>query len=333
MKSVSLWLYLCSFLVFCIILLGGYTRLCHAGLSIVEWKPITGIIPPLSEELWLREFQKYSLTPEFIKINYNFTLMDFKKIYWIEYSHRILGRLIGVVLFFPLLVVTIMRSIGNKDLKKLWMVFALVLFQGFIGWYMVSSGLVLNPDVSHYRLATHLVIATVIFGSLLYIALTLGKEGKPISYIGLYFIIFLLIIQIFFGGLVAGLDGGMIYNNFPLMNEHFLPDEKLSTVYDLVDTIGWVQFVHRINAIILLPLSIATIYKINNCEPHAKNSVRFFVFVLLSQIILGIFTLLYQVPLLLGLLHQGAAFILFAAAIYLLYSVRYATYIRGTNEH
>ena len=302
-KSVYYWLFFICFLMLCITFLGGYTRLSGAGLSIVEWKPIVGIVPPLTEDDWLGEFNKYTDTPEFKQINTNITMGEFKRIYLIEYFHRLLGRLIGICFIIPLIYYSIKRVLPKNNLLILCTIPFLGMLQGIIGWIMVQSGLINIPQVNHWKLSIHLTMALVI------LMLTF-KQGISFYYLyhnirykydnNVLFILILVIIQIFLGGLVSGLKAGMIYNTFPLMDGELIPQALQCCHFN--DQM-FVQFLHRSMAFfILLSIIYFSIIKTR----------RYITILLLAliQIALGIGTLLYHVPIFLASFHQLMAFII-----------------------
>jgi cytochrome c oxidase assembly protein subunit 15 len=306
------------------VLIGGYTRLSGSGLSITEWKPITGVIPPISNDAWGAEFAKYKQSPEFQKINNSFTLSDFKEIYWVEYLHRLLGRVTGLVFVVPFIYFITSGAFNFTQRFLLLAALSCGALQGLVGWYMVQSGLIDMPHVSHFRLAIHLVLALTIF-TLLLLALfsffhwnVFVVPPQIISASAL--LIFLLVTQIIFGAFVAGLKGGYIYNSFPLMNGNFLPDELSFHGFDLSNP-AIVQFIHRILAFVILFVAFYIVYLVFRYKVH-PDLMRVAFILLLScamQIVIGIITLLAFVPIVLGMLHQIFAFVVFASALYFVY--------------
>src|SRR5687768_6960674 len=247
-RAVAAWLLVCAALVFLIVVVGGVTRLTRSGLSIVEWQPLIGALPPLSEAHWQELFAKYRQTPEFRLVNFDMTLEGFKTIFWWEYAHRLLGRLIGLVFFLPLLYFLWKGKIDKPLAWKLFGIFLLGGLQGALGWFMVKSGLVDDPRVSHFRLTAHLGVALAIFAAQFWIALgLLFPRNQPVvkQAAALPLIIFLMALT---GGMVAGLRAGYAYNTFPLMNGHFVPPEILALEpwwQNFFYNMATVQFVHR----------------------------------------------------------------------------------------
>jgi len=319
------------------VIIGGVTRLTGSGLSIVEWKPLIGILPPLTTSDWTIEFSKYQLSPEFQKINFGMTLSDFQSIYWLEYIHRLWGRLLGVVLLIPTLLMIL-----KKQHVELWLyltsLWILGASQGAMGWLMVKSGLILDPHVSAYRLAAHLFLGFAIFGVALWMGfklyqdkLSLPRKGFSqkafVSLRTLSLIAFLLILlTALLGALVAGLKAGLLYNTFPLMGERLIPHEFLTLSpwwRDFLENPVSVQFLHRIAATITAFFCIwIWVYQYTLTIPQ-KLSYSFGVvatFALL-QVFLGILTLLHEVPIVLATLHQGMAFLLFGGLLYVLFLI------------
>ncbi len=309
---VSYWLLCCSLMILCMVIIGGITRLTNSGLSIVEWKPVTGIIPPLSENDWDIEFSKYQTSPEFKLINNKMDLEAFKKIFWLEFFHRLAGRIIGLCFFIPAIFFWYYNKLTQKTKKSLLLITFIGLAQGFMGWYMVKSGLASTPYVSHFRLTFHLLLALAIFGLSLNEALRLyynSKYKENLASINLVCII-LTTIQIALGGLVAGLDAGLIYNTFPLMGEHIYPSEIFSeNIGSYLSSPALVQFFHRVNACILsLVIFYLAIKELNHKNYYSALTLTLLI---IFQFMLGVLTLIFQVPVFLGSLHQLFAFFLF----------------------
>ena len=333
-KQVSLWLFLCSMLILCMVLVGGYTRLTDSGLSMTDWKPLTGILPPLNKQAWLIEFAKYKASPEYLKINLNMGLEQFKQIFWAEYWHRILGRIIGLSFLLPFLYFLFKRKINKKTSLKLLGIFLLIGLQGLMGWYMVKSGLVDNPHVSHYRLAMHLILAMIIYSLILLLALNLWftnnkiniSQNKATIKIKNYFLffIFLIFLQTILGAFVAGLDAGHMYNSFPLMAGKIIPQTAYLEHISFFDNPAMVQFLHRTNAIFMIIYGIFLwLYSYKKLAGDlGKTTLNIFLTIILAQFFLGVSTLIYSVPLILGLLHQFFAFILVAVTIIIYYRLR-----------
>lgn len=328
-RPIVIWLLSGCFLIFLMVILGGITRLTGSGLSITEWQPIMGAIPPLNENDWNIAFEKYKQIPQFQKINYDFNLSDFKSIFWWEYLHRLLGRVIGIVFIVPFLWFYFKGMLDKATIKKAIFLFLLGALQGVIGWLMVKSGLSERTSVSHIRLAIHLITAFITFGFTLYFALELLNRKTNATFdlsINRFIkIIFLIVtIQIIYGAFVAGLHAGKIYNTFPLMNGEIIPGDLfyLKPFWkNFFDNQITVQFIHRLFAGIILVLNVALLYiagKIKLTENQRKGII-FFSWAVAIQILLGIFTLLSTVNILLALFHQAGAFLLFSVCVYLLF--------------
>lgn len=324
--AVLAWLFFTAALVFAMIVVGGATRLTDSGLSITEWKPILGAIPPLSDADWHEAFVKYQQIPEYHHVNKGMTLEDFKFIFWWEWSHRFLGRFIGLAFALPLAFFWWRGAIDRPLAKKLSFVLALGALQGAIGWYMVSSGLVDRVDVSQYRLALHLGVAFLIFASLIWLALDLLRErAEPIGVVGnrarlmapiLAGAVFL---QVLFGALVAGLKAGLAYNTWPDMNGEWVPTGLWAMSpwwLNFFENVATVQFTHRTMAYVVLALAFfQALHLLAHWNGRVRRSVLLLIGALLLQIFLGILTLIHAVPLTLGLLHQGVAALVFAIVI------------------
>lgn len=308
-------------MVVLMIFVGGYTRLTDSGLSMTDWKPVTGILPPLTENAWQEEFAKYKQSPEFIKINNDFTISEFKEIFWIEFIHRILGRITGIVIIVPFILLYF-----TNQLRKTAIYLAMcmmVIFQGLMGWYMVKSGLVDNPHVSHYRLGAHLITAIILYGIILWELFNLFSKSKDsINSYSIKIIarisLLLLFVQIFLGAMVAGLDAGLIYNEFPYMGETFIPSE-FSTSSTIFNDPASVQFIHRCFAYLVLIFSLFLAYKISHSNPKLSLTL---IAATITQVILGILTILYVVPIFLALAHQLFAVLYFSIILYISYIVK-----------
>ena len=322
-KQILSWLIISALMVIIMVFVGGWTRLADAGLSIVEWKPVTGIFPPMNEVDWNLEFSKYKESPEFEKLHNHFTLSDFKQIFWLEFIHRILGRITGMVILLPALFFWYKGAL--RDWKPYVSMVALVGFQGFMGWWMVKSGLVDDPYVSHFRLAAHLVTAMVLYSVIFWEGLVVLRrhceEGEAPRNDGACFIAYLtlilLFVQIFLGALVAGLDAGMIYNTFPLMGNSFVPSEfefSWTMFYDPAS----VQFLHRCVAYFLAIMVCVLAYR------APKAIVIMLVAAVFMQILLGICTVIYVVPMHLALVHQLFAVLLLSLVLYIMFIKRSA---------
>ena len=267
-KFISIWLLFIIFLVALIIIIGGLTRLTDSGLSITKWNLFTGIFPPMSLDDWEKSFFLYKKIPEYKLINSSMTMDQFKIIYWWEYVHRLLGRAIGLLFILPLIYLTFKRKLSNKNLFSFYFILFLMLFQGFIGWYMVKSGLVDRTDVSQYRLSLHLTIAIIIFCLLFWNYLKNVSQDnfesniKTSFYLPVIFLI-ILILQISLGAFVSGLDAGQIYQSWPLMNRSYFPDDSMfSDLFSLkvFETPSLVQFIHRNVAYIMLMFFLVILF-------------------------------------------------------------------------
>ena len=305
------------------VVVGGITRLTHSGLSISNYKLISGTIPPMNQVEWQEAFDLYKQYPEYQKLNNHFSLQDFKDIYFWEWLHRFIGRFIGMVFIIPFLYFLIKKQLSKSTIKKSILLLSLGGFQGFLGWYMVKSGLVERPDVSHYRLALHLTTAFITFSFALWIALDIKFPEKKVVNASLKNLIrvtfILLVTQIVWGAFVAGLDAGFLHNQWPLMNDGKLIHETVyseqSPVWkNFIEGKSGVQFVHRYLAYIVVGLIFFIWYKARKTTLTVLQSktLNLLLIIVLIQFTLGVFTLLYQVPVLLGVLHQIVAFFLLA---------------------
>lgn len=333
-RQVAYWLLLICAMIFAMVVLGGVTRLTNSGLSMTEWKPITGWLPPLSDGAWIAEFERYKQFPEYKKINFGMDLAGFKAIFWLEFSHRVLGRSIGLVYLLPFLFFLWRKRIDGTLMPKLWLMFALGGLQGGLGWWMVASGLVERPDVSHYRLTAHLGLAVIIYGYGVWLALgllipTSGYLSARLD--GLYRLAHVLIAAIFVvmlsGGLVAGLDAGFAYNTFPTMNGQWWPDgiAVMSPWYaNIVENTITVQFNHRwlatLTAMVICFFWFRAVR--SDLSDHVRLAVHAFLAALAVQVTLGIVTLITVVPVPLAAAHQAGALLLLTAALSAAHAIR-----------
>jgi len=331
-KSVIIWLLSGCFLIFLMVVVGGITRLTNSGLSMTDWHLVTDTFPPLSEAKWEQAFEQYKQFPEYQKINKEagFTISDYKFIYFWEWFHRLIGRVIGMVFIIPFIYFLLRKRLDRATIKKSIILLLLGGLQGFFGWFMVKSGLIDNPDVSHFRLALHLVTAFITFAYTFWVALDLiyperKSIQKPLRTIARYTLAFLLL-QIIYGGFVAGLNAGLIHNHWPMMSEGqfihesvFLEKDSLFLVF--TEGKGGVQFVHRTLAYIVVGLIALLYFKSRKyiIDGQQKMGISMLLLLVLVQFILGVFTLLYGVPLWLGLTHQISAFVLLSAMTYTLH--------------
>ncbi len=331
-KSVIYWLLSGCVLLFIMVTVGGITRLTNSGLSMTDWHLVTDTFPPFSEEKWNIAFEEYKQFPEYQKINIHndFTLSDYKFIYFWEWFHRFIGRIIGLVFVAPFVYFLINKKLDKATIQKCIVLLGMGTFQGFLGWFMVKSGLVDNPDVSHFRLSLHLTFAFITFAYTLWVALDLMYPDKvavilPLRKLARITLVFLLI-QIIYGGFVAGLNAGLIHNHWPLMSDgQFIHEsvmlEKDTWLLRLTEGKSGVQFIHRTMAYVVVGLILFLFFKSKkySLSNQQKNGLNLLVFIVFLQFALGVFTLLYNVPLWLGLTHQIMAFILLATMTYTLH--------------
>ena len=329
-KKVIYWLLTGCVLIFIMVVVGGITRLTHSGLSISNYKLISGTIPPLNETEWQEAFELYKQYPEYQKLNNHFGLEDFKDIYFWEWLHRVIGRFIGLVFLIPFLYFLVTKQLTKPTIKKAILLLFMGAFQGFLGWYMVKSGLVDRPDVSHFRLAAHLTTAFITFAYTFWVALDLifpkqkeiNKKLRTIIRVGLG----VLLLQIIYGAFVAGLDAGFIHNHWPMMSEGKFIHE---TVYieqnplykNFIEGKSGVQFVHRMLAYVVVGFIIYIWYKAKqtNLTKYQSNGVNTLFLIVGIQFLLGVLTIIYQVPVWLGVAHQVGAFFLLSAMIFTLH--------------
>lgn len=329
-RMVGLWLFLCCVMIFAMVVIGGVTRLTQSGLSMVEWKPILGVMPPMNQKDWKVAFNKYKKFPEY-KVRRNMTMSEFKFIYYMEWFHRVWGRLIGLVFALPLLFFWIRKKLEPGMPTKLFVGLILGGAQGLLGWWMVKSGLVNQPHVSHYRLTAHLLLAVFLYGYVLWLALDMwGSAGVRTQDVeasswrrlrrwgfGLTGLIFLMIGS---GGLVAGKKAGYTLNTWPTIAGAFIPDHLFSMkpwYKNFFESTLTIQFTHRTIAYILCILIPVLWWLGHKAKVNGplKVALTLFVGAVFLQASLGIFTLLYIVPVSLGALHQAGALVLFTAAI------------------
>lgn len=335
-KSIAIWLLICCAMVFAMVVVGGVTRLTDSGLSIVEWQPIVGTMPPITQQDWDVLLEKYRATPQYQQVNKGMSVDEFKSIFWWEYFHRVLGRLIGLAFFVPFVYFLLKKQINRSLGIKLAGIFILGGLQGFMGWYMVMSGLVNDPHVSQYRLTAHLGLAFVIFAAMFWVALgLLSPERENVQpnelmhslrrfSVSLTSLIFIMVLS---GGFVAGIRAGLAYNTFPLMNGHLIPPDLfvLEPWYrNFFDNITTVQFDHRLIAWILIFSVPLFWYKSRQValSGTTRLACNLFLLMLVIQVSLGIATLLHVVPIPLAASHQGGAMLLFAASLWVSHRLR-----------
>jgi len=325
-RIIRLWLYAVAALIFAMVLVGGATRLTESGLSIVEWKPVTGAVPPLSGTAWAAEFDKYKTIPQFQHLNSGMSLAEFKTIFWWEWTHRLMGRLIGAAFLLPFLWFLARGWIGPGLRWRLWTIFGLGALQGGVGWWMVASGLADRVGVSQYRLATHLVLACVIFAAILWTAApTTGRAAAdvpPRIRAAAIWLLALVFLQIYFDALVAGLRAGLIYNTWPLIDGSFIPDaarlaHETPLWRNFFENTLTVQFMHRMTAYALWVLALVHALDVtrNVSRGPMLTHALFLAALVTIQAVLGILTLVHQVPIGLALMHQAGAILVLALAV------------------
>lgn len=332
-KIVASWLLVCCALVFALVVLGGVTRLTRSGLSIVEWQPVTGIVPPLTEQQWEEAFAAYRATPEYRLVNRGMSLAEFQRIYWIEYFHRLLARLVGLAFLLPLAYFLARRWVDARLALRLAGIFALGALQGALGWYMVASGLVDEPRVSHFRLTAHLGLAFLIYGAMLWVALGLlaphpAAGGASAGLRRLAWTVTALVgAMVVTGGFVAGTRAGYAYNTFPLMNGQLVPPElfALEPWYEnFFSNLATVQFNHRLFAWALaLAVPVLWVRAVRGAAPpRVRALAHALLFAFAAQVALGISTLLLAVPVALGAAHQAGALVVFTVSLALAHALR-----------
>ncbi len=318
------WLISMFLIISIMIIVGGLTRLTDSGLSITQWQLLSGFFPPLNQNDWIMYFNLYKEIPEFYLQNYNMTLEEFKVIFWWEWAHRFLGRLIGIAFILPLIYFSF--KIKFLKLINFYIIFILICFQGFLGWYMVSSGLIDRVDVSHFRLSLHLLMAFLILSLIFwsYLKIRVNKIiPKKINILIPLFFLLLIFTQIVIGAFVSGMDAGKIYNSWPLMGDTYFPNDN--TFLNLFELSAFsdpslVQFMHRNLAYVITIFYLFILYKIyKNKIFDLYKSVNFLGFFIILQIILGIFTVLNNAHLFIAALHQISSIFLVSASIYFLY--------------
>jgi cytochrome c oxidase assembly protein subunit 15 len=325
-RAIRLWLLIVAALVVATLIVGGATRLTESGLSIVEWKPVTGVLPPLTQAQWAAEFNKYKQIPQYREINRGMSLSEFKTIFWWEWAHRLLGRTIGAVFLVPFLFFLWRGWVGPGLRGRLWLLFGLGALQGAVGWWMVASGLAGRVSVSQYRLAFHMTLACVIYAAIVWTIARL-KPGVPVAAparlrIGAIVLLVLTLFQIYLGALVAGLDAGLTFNTWPHIDGALIPSsERL-----WFETPLWrnffennltVQFNHRMFAYLMLAVAVWHLYDTMHStrDRNVRALASLFVSLLLIQAFIGIMTLLYAVPIALALTHQAMAILLLTVAV------------------
>ena len=325
-SAVRWWLIVVAALIAVMVLVGGATRLTESGLSIVEWKPVTGTLPPFNEAQWVQAFEGYKAIPQYRELNAGMSLAEFKTIFWWEWSHRLLGRAIGAVYLLPFLYFLWRGALGAELKRRLWMIFALGALQGGVGWWMVASGLSQRTEVSQYRLATHLMLALIIFASIVWTLRRMTARPQSVVPVLLKFsgvaLLALTFVQLYFGALVAGLRAGRVYNTWPEIDGAFIPSAARLWFEEpwwrnLFDNTLTVQFEHRMTAYALLILAL--LHAIDAMRSRAGVAVIGGAWSLVAaitlQAVLGILTLLHQVPIDLALAHQAIAIVVLTLAV------------------
>ncbi len=330
-RSVATWLLICCGLVFAMVVLGGVTRLTGSGLSIVDWQPLMGWLPPLSDAEWQRVFEMYQQSPEFLKVNSHMDVEAFKGIFWLEFLHRLLGRTIGIVFLLPFVYFLAKGYIQLREWPRYLLMFILGGLQGVLGWYMVKSGLIDNPHVSQYRLTAHLFAAFLIYAYMFWVAMSLlfpsDSKNKHPWFGKTLALTVLTSLTIMSGGFVAGLKAGKIYNTFPMMGDAWLPPGGMALEpwwRNFFDNITVVQFDHRVLAITTLVAVAVYWFKARGSDlpSRSRPAVNALLHTAVLQVALGITTLLLAVPIFLGVLHQAVAMLLFTVTLYILHSLR-----------
>jgi heme a synthase len=331
-RAVMNWLFLFAFVVAFLVVFGGFVRLTRSGLSITEWNPISGTLPPIGESAWLEEFAKYQATPEFQQINFDMTLEEYKYIFYIEWFHRFIARFAGLIYAIPVFYFLFTKQIPFKDFGIYFVMGMLFIAQAFAGWVMVASGLVDRPSVSHFSLTIHLLLALTLFGLALWTAFghkygfpdkTKRAKGSLPSKLALISFL-LLIIQIAYGGMTAGLKAGYVSDTWPLMFGGLIPPNLFSSLINIFETPQTIAFIHRWFAFAVF-VAIATLYFAIRRQSHSieiKNGLEWLFGLVIFQIVLGVLTVVLRVPLAIALAHQAGALSLFALMIYFIHRLR-----------
>jgi len=325
-KFINYWLILILILISLIVVIGGLTRLTESGLSITRWDIVSGILPPLSDEKWLEAFNLYKEIPQYYLLNSSMNMDQFKVIYYWEYLHRILGRLLGIFFIFPLLFIYIKKIFNNEYIFNFFVLFLLILLQGIVGWFMVKSGLIENTTVSHFRLALHLNLALILFSAIFWYFLNINTKSNKIFFnfskknIFYKFFIFLIFVQITFGAFTSGLDAGKIYQTWPLMNNYFFPDDLSANNFifpEIFSEPSFVQFIHRKLAyLIFVYVLFISVYVFYKRKTYLYSSTYFLLTMIFFQVILGIFTLLSGANIFFASMHQISTIFLLISSIY-----------------
>jgi cytochrome c oxidase assembly protein subunit 15 len=325
-RAIRVWLFTVAALIVLMVLVGGATRLTESGLSITEWKPVTGALPPLGQSEWQQAFEAYKLIPQYKSLNAGMTLAEFKTIFWWEFSHRLLGRVIGIIYLLPFLFFLWRGGVSGELRRRLWLIFSLGALQGAVGWWMVASGLSDRTEVSQYRLATHLVLALLIFAAIVWTLRRLGERSSLVVPARLKItgavLLGLTFVQLYFGALVAGLRAGLVYNTWPEIDGGLMPaSERLwfdaPWWRNLFENTLTVQFEHRMTAYALFVLAIFHVIDVERSRAGSAvvNGALWLAAAVTLQATLGILTLLNQAPIALALLHQAVAIAVLMLAV------------------
>lgn len=333
-KTIAAWLLICCAAVFAMVVLGGVTRLTGSGLSMVKWEPVTGILPPLSQEQWTEVFDLYRKYPEYKQKNLGMSLDEFKSIFWLEYAHRLVGRIIGLIFFVPLVFFIVRGHLKKPLIPKLALMFALGGLQGLMGWYMVKSGLAQNPHVSQYRLTAHLGLALIIYAYMLWVALDLlyprgngpQTDAHPRHRTFAASIGLLVLVTALSGGFVAGTKAGLAYNTFPTMAGQWIPAGLFAYEplwRNFFENVTTIQFDHRVLATLLFGLILTFWWSTRkiSAPPRLRIGLHLLLAAACLQVALGISTLLLAVPTTLAAAHQGGALLLLTASVYVLHEI------------
>ncbi|MDG1996475.1 MAG: COX15/CtaA family protein [Emcibacteraceae bacterium] len=325
-RQIAVWLFIVCAFVFAMIIVGGVTRLTESGLSMVNWKPISGIIPPLNEAQWTAEFDAYKEYPEYQKVNTGMSLDEFKNIFFWEYSHRVLGRLIGIVFAVPFFYFLARKKVIRALKPHLWTMLLLGGLQGLLGWYMVKSGLVDRPDVSHYRLTAHLGLAVLIYIYMFWLALGLvmpmeGRtKGRPYGLALIY--VKVIFVQVLLGGLVAGTNAGLVSDTWPLMFDKVIPDGLFAGApwyINMLDNPLTIHFEHRTFAYVVTIIALALWWKLKSDRSDSlRLAAHFVMLTILMQFALGVLTIINMVAIPIAAAHQAGAVVALSAGLFLL---------------
>ena len=333
-RAIGQWLIVCAAMVLAMIVIGGITRLTESGLSIVYWRPVTGILPPLTGSAWQQAFEAYRTSPQYLQVNAGMTLAEFRTILWWEYIHRAWGRLIGLVFFLPFVWYLVRGRVRPSLVPRLIFLFLLGGAQGLLGWYMVRSGLVDVPEVSQYRLAAHLSLAFLIYALLVWTGLSLVSPVTPVRADGVasrtrclgLLALILVALTIFSGAFVAGTDAGLVFNTFPLMEGGLLPPGYFEHAAAPFEDHGTIQFHHRVLALVSIG-AVAALWCQSRClalAPRARMVANALMGMALLQVVLGITTLVLVVPVHAAACHQAGAVLLFTLLLWFLHEMRSA---------